>query len=115
MLISSSSHVTLYSYDDQGRLQARRRVADSYFGSCVLDTTRYDRWDGLGRPTGGEITAGGSTTPLSIDYDDASLAVESSNGELTVRDGDRNIVREVEYAGYPVKVYVVTATAEVCE
>jgi hypothetical protein len=115
MLISFSSHRTLYSYDGLGRLRERQRIANNYVGSCVLDTTRYDRWDGLGRPIKGEITTAGGTEPLSIDYDDASLTAEASNGELTVRDEHRNIVREVEYAGYPMKVYGVTATAEVCE
>jgi len=115
MLVSHSSHTTSFSYDDRGRLRERRRVAGSYFVSWVLDTTVYDQWDGVGRPTAGVITAGGGETPVSIDYDDASRTAEASNGELTVRDEDGNIVREVEFAGYPVKVYVVTATAEVCE
>ena len=115
MLWSSSSHATTFSYDDQGRLRERRRTSASYFGDCVLDTTRYDRWDGLGRPLGGEITTGGGTEPISIDYDDASLTAESSNGELTTRDENRNIVREIEFSGYRMKVYVATATAEVCE
>ena len=115
MLVSHSSHATSYAYDEQGRLRERRRTSASYFGECLLDTTRYDHWDGLGRPLEGEITTGAGTKPLSIDYDDASLTAAASNGELTVRDEHRNVVREVEYEGYPMKVYVVTATAEVCE
>jgi hypothetical protein len=54
-------------------------------------------------------------TSVSIDYDDGSRTVEASNGELTVRDENGNVVREVEYAGHPPKAYVVTSSAEVCE
>jgi hypothetical protein len=115
MLISYSSHSTIYSYDAQGRLTERRRTSESYLGSCVLDATVYDRWDGVGRPLSGEMVAGSERTPLTIDYDDAARTAEASNGELSVRDGNGNLVREVEFAGYPPKDYVVTATAEVCE
>jgi YD repeat-containing protein len=115
MLISSGGHETSYTYDGARRFLRRERRGWNSFGTWDIDSTTYDAWDGLGRPIAGEIVTAGGSAPLSVEYDDTSLTATASNGELAVRDDHRNIVREVEFGGSPAQVYVVTATAEVCE
>lgn len=115
MLISSGGHETSYVNDATRRLVKRVRKGWNSFGTWDIDTTTYDGWDGLGRPITGEITTAKGSEPLSVDYDDTSLAAMVSNGELTVQDDHRNIVREVEFGGGPARIDVVTGAAEVCE
>ena len=115
MLISSGGHETSYVHDTARRLVKRVRRGWNSFGTWDIDTTTYDGWDGLGRPITGEITTARGSEPLFVEYDDTSLAAMVSNGELTVQDDHRNIVREVEFGGGPARIDVVTATAEVCE
>jgi len=113
MLISYGSHTTVNAYEGL-RLLTRVRTGSNAFGSWTIDSVRYDHWDRFGRPTAGQITRGEATEALTLRYDDAAGMVELSNGELTVRDKNGNVVEEAEFGGSP-HVFVIQELAEVCE
>lgn len=98
--LGCTDSTTEYTYDGQGRLVRRERSSGSTLSEeRTADVTTYSAWDAHGRPTAGEVAAGGVHQPLGISYDDVTRVMEATNGELVKQDQYGNTVREVEKWG----------------